>query len=46
LKLERVPYDVDRTVALLQKAPLPQHVIDGLASVLRGSGLTAAKLTE
>jgi hypothetical protein len=37
LKLRRVPYDVDRTVAMLEKASLPQQVIDGLASVLRGS---------
>jgi putative phosphoesterase len=46
LKLERVPYDVDRTVAILEKAPLPQQVINGLASVLRGSGPNKAKPTK
>lgn len=35
--LRRVPYDVERTVALLDRAPLPRPVIEGLARVLRGT---------
>jgi putative phosphoesterase len=35
LQLKRVPYDVDRTVEALRKAPLPGHVVEGLAAVLR-----------
>jgi putative phosphoesterase len=46
LTLKRVPYDVDRTAAMLQKAPLPQHVIDGLARVLRGSRPEDAEFTS
>jgi putative phosphoesterase len=38
MELKRVPYDVERTVAALRKAPLAQHVIDGLVAVLRGTG--------
>jgi putative phosphoesterase len=38
IKLRRIPYDVDRTLAALRKAPLRQHVIDGLAGILRNSG--------
>jgi putative phosphoesterase len=38
MELKRVPYDVERTVAALRKSPLAQHVIDGLAAVLRGTG--------
>jgi putative phosphoesterase len=38
LTLKRVPYDVERTVEALQNAPLPGHVVAGLASVLRGTG--------
>jgi putative phosphoesterase len=34
LQLKRVAYDVDRTVNALRKAPLPAHVIEGLAAVL------------
>jgi putative phosphoesterase len=36
--LKRIPYDVEQTISLLQKAPLPETVINGLAAVLRGSG--------
>jgi len=36
VQLKRIPYDVDRTVALLRQAPLPQPVIDSLVAVLRG----------
>jgi putative phosphoesterase len=36
IELKCLAYDVERTVALLQQAPLPQRVIDGLAAVLRG----------
>jgi putative phosphoesterase len=36
VELKRIPYDVDRTVALLRQAPLPQAVIDGLTRILRG----------
>lgn len=36
--LKRIPYDAERTVALLRAAPLPEQVIEGLAAVLRGSG--------
>jgi putative phosphoesterase len=45
LRLKRIPYDVDRTVAILEKAPLPQGIIDGLARVLRGSGTSSEKAT-
>jgi predicted phosphodiesterase len=38
MQSKRIPYDVDRTIALLRAAPLPAQVIDGLAAVLRGSG--------
>jgi putative phosphoesterase len=38
MELKRVPYDVERTVAALRKSPLAQHIIDGLAAVLRGMG--------
>lgn len=38
LTLRRVHYDVDRTVEALRKAPLPRHVVEGLAGVLRGTG--------
>jgi putative phosphoesterase len=37
VELKRLPYDVDRTVALLRMAPLPEQVVEGLAGVLRGS---------
>jgi predicted phosphodiesterase len=37
LTLKRVPYDVDRTVEALRKAPMPGHVAKGLAGVLRGT---------
>jgi putative phosphoesterase len=43
LKLKRVPYEVDRTVKALQKAPLPKHVSEGLAKVLRGAGPKATE---
>jgi putative phosphoesterase len=39
MTLRRTPYDVERTVAALRAAPLPLHVIEGLAAVLRGTGL-------
>ena len=35
--LKRVPYDVEKTIAALREAPLPGHVINGLAHVLQGS---------
>jgi putative phosphoesterase len=38
VELKQVPYDVSRTLAGLQGAPLPEQVIEGLAGVLRGSG--------
>jgi putative phosphoesterase len=38
MELKRVPYDVERTIATLRKAPLPEQVIEGLAAVLRGPG--------
>jgi putative phosphoesterase len=38
VELKRIPYDVERTIAILRKAPLAQQVIDGLAGVLRGRG--------
>lgn len=34
--LMRVPYDVDRTIALLQQSPLPEHVVHDLTHALRG----------
>jgi putative phosphoesterase len=37
MMLKRTPYDAERTISLLRKAPLPEQVIDGLAGVLRGS---------
>jgi putative phosphoesterase len=36
MELKRLPYDAEHTVALLQKAPLSEQVIAGLAWVLRG----------
>jgi putative phosphoesterase len=36
VQLKRRSYEAERTVALLQQAPLAQSVIDGLADVLRG----------
>jgi putative phosphoesterase len=42
LTLKRVPYEVDRSVAALQKAPLPGHVVEGLTRVLRGAGPIAS----
>ena len=39
--LKRIPYDVDRTLADLARAPLPAHVINGLAAVL-GQGSVPA----
>jgi putative phosphoesterase len=36
MALKRVPYDVERTIANLRAAPLPAHVFEGLAAVLRG----------
>jgi putative phosphoesterase len=35
--LKRVAYPVERTVAALRKAPLPEGVIEGLAAVLTGA---------
>lgn len=37
MKLKRIPYDVAKTVADLEKAPLPRGVVDRLIAVLRGS---------
>jgi diadenosine tetraphosphatase ApaH/serine/threonine PP2A family protein phosphatase len=45
MELKRIPYDVERTVAILQMAPLAQHVKDGLAAVLRAAG-DQAKVTR
>ena len=36
IKLKRIPYDVDRTVADLRKAPLPEQVVERLAAVMKG----------
>jgi putative phosphoesterase len=38
VRLERVPYDVGRTLAGLRKAPLPEPVVEGLSRVLSGPG--------
>jgi putative phosphoesterase len=35
LELKRVAYDVERTLAALRAAPLPEVVVDGLSAVLR-----------
>jgi putative phosphoesterase len=35
VNLKRVPYDVDRTIGDLRRAPLPEPVIEGLEAVLR-----------
>jgi putative phosphoesterase len=40
MKLKRIPYDVERTVAALHEAPLPASVIDRLADVLRAPAAT------
>jgi putative phosphoesterase len=45
VSLKRVPYDVDRTVEALRKAPLPRHVVEGLASVLLGTGSSVVRRT-
>jgi putative phosphoesterase len=45
LELKRIPYDVDRTVADLRRAPLPEDVINGLAEVLRPSGPKGPRLS-
>jgi putative phosphoesterase len=37
MEVKRVPYDVERTIDMLRKAPLPEQVIEGLAGVLRGA---------
>ncbi len=37
MQLRRCPYDIDRTVAALRSAPLPQAVVEGLAKVLGAS---------
>jgi putative phosphoesterase len=37
IELRRVPYDVERTVSLLRRAPLPDQVIEELAAILRGT---------
>jgi len=34
MELKQIPYEVERTVAALRAAPLPKHVIEGLARVL------------
>jgi putative phosphoesterase len=39
VELKRLPYDVERTVALLRAAPLPQPITTYLANVLRSAGL-------
>jgi putative phosphoesterase len=43
MKLKRVPYDAERTVALLRKAPLPQPVVERLAEVLRGTAAQGSR---
>jgi predicted phosphodiesterase len=42
IELKRVPYETGRTLAALRAAPLPKHVIDGLASVLDEGNRTPA----
>ncbi|MHB0958811.1 MAG: metallophosphoesterase family protein [Pirellulaceae bacterium] len=34
MQLKRIQYDVDRTLAMLRKSPLPQQIVQGLAAVL------------
>jgi putative phosphoesterase len=36
MKLKRIPYDVEKTVAELRKAPLPEAVKDSLIAILKG----------
>lgn len=38
VELKRIPYDVGRTLHDLRSAPLPAHVIEGLARVLTPTG--------
>jgi putative phosphoesterase len=38
MDLKQIPYEVGRTVAALRSAPLPEHVIEGLAGVLGDDG--------
>ncbi len=38
MRLKHIPYNVELTIDLLRRAPLPGQVIEGLAAVLRGSG--------
>lgn len=45
VSLRRIPYDVDRTVAALRSAPLPQRVIDGLVAILKGDAAKASSAT-
>jgi hypothetical protein len=35
--LKRVAYNVDATIAVLRKAPLPNDVIEGLVEILKPS---------
>jgi len=42
IELKQIPYEVGRTVAALRAAPLPKHVIDGLAGVLGDENQTPA----
>jgi predicted phosphodiesterase len=37
MRLKRIPYDVERTMAAMRAAPLPNQVIEGLVAVLGGS---------
>jgi putative phosphoesterase len=38
MRLKRIPYDVERTIAAMRAAPLPIQVMEGLASVMRANG--------
>jgi putative phosphoesterase len=40
IKLKRVPYDTERAIALLRRAPLSERVIEGLAAVLMSARST------
>ena len=46
VRLKRIPYDVQGTLAALRKAPLSARVIDGLATVLKGPGPEVAGAEE
>lgn len=37
IELKRIPYEVERTISDLRASPLPGHLVEGLAAVLRPS---------